>query len=98
MLSKGILLLHDNARPHTFRRTWDLIESFGWKVLDLALYSPNLTSSDFFLFRFSDNEEMKAAMNFWLSEQVADYFEEDFQNLVLRYDMCINKQGNYVEK
>ncbi|GFW45206.1 HTH_48 domain-containing protein [Trichonephila clavipes] len=40
--------------------------------------------------RFSDNE-VKAA------DQAADFFEEGFQNLVLRCDKCINKLGNYVE-
>ncbi|GFX09297.1 hypothetical protein TNCV_1887101 [Trichonephila clavipes] len=48
--------------------------------------------------RFSDNEEEEAAVNSWLSDQAADFFEEGFQNLVLRYDKCINKLGNYVEK
>ncbi|GFW48797.1 uncharacterized protein TNCV_4243771 [Trichonephila clavipes] len=39
MLSKGVLLLHDNARPHTSRTTRVLIESFGWEVLNHAPYS-----------------------------------------------------------
>ncbi|GFU28676.1 hypothetical protein TNCV_468691 [Trichonephila clavipes] len=33
---------------------------------------------------FSDNGEVKAAVNCWLSDQAADFFEEGFQNLVLR--------------
>ncbi|GFV59722.1 histone-lysine N-methyltransferase SETMAR [Trichonephila clavipes] len=32
MLSKGVLLLPDNLRPHTSRTTPELIESFGWEV------------------------------------------------------------------
>ncbi|GFV10484.1 mariner Mos1 transposase [Trichonephila clavipes] len=108
MLLKSVLLLHDNARPHTSRTTRELIESFGSKILDHAPYSPNLASSDFHLFRylkhnhggkrFSDNGEVKAAVNCWLSDQAADFFEEGFQNLFLRYDKCVNKLGNYVEK
>ncbi|GFV11175.1 histone-lysine N-methyltransferase SETMAR [Trichonephila clavipes] len=86
----------------------EFIESFGWEVLDHAPYSPCLAPSDFRHFRylkhslggkcFSYNEEVKAALNSWLSDQAADYFEEGFQHLVLRYDKCINKLGNYVEK
>ncbi|GFX26467.1 uncharacterized protein TNCV_950651 [Trichonephila clavipes] len=67
MLSKGVLLLHDNAKTHTSRTTRELIESFGWEVLDHAPYNPNLSPRDFYLFRylkhslggkrFSDNEE-----------------------------------------
>ncbi|GFX87369.1 histone-lysine N-methyltransferase SETMAR [Trichonephila clavipes] len=73
MLSNGVLLLHDNARPPTSRTTRELIESFGWEVLDHALCSPDLAPSDFPLLRyfkhslggerFSDNKEMKAAVN-----------------------------------
>ncbi|GBM81402.1 Mariner Mos1 transposase [Araneus ventricosus] len=31
-LSKGIVLLHDNARPHKARATQGLLFSFGWEV------------------------------------------------------------------
>ncbi|GFW49432.1 histone-lysine N-methyltransferase SETMAR [Trichonephila clavipes] len=91
MISKGVLLLHDNARPRTSRMTRELIESFGWDILDHAPYSPDLAPNYFPLFRylkhslggkyFSDNEKVKAVVN-WLSNQVADFFEEDFQHLI----------------
>ncbi|GFX95846.1 transposable element Tc1 transposase [Trichonephila clavipes] len=42
MQSKGVLLLHDNAKPHTSRTTRNLIESFGLEVLDHAPYNPTL--------------------------------------------------------
>ncbi|GFT52963.1 mariner Mos1 transposase [Trichonephila clavipes] len=90
ILSKGVLLLHDSAMPHPSRETPKLKESFGWEVLDHAPYSPDLALSDFHLFRylkhsfgrkhFSDNEEVKAAMNYWLSKQAAEFFEEGFYN------------------
>ncbi|GFU67289.1 uncharacterized protein TNCV_3556151 [Trichonephila clavipes] len=77
MLSKGVLLLHDNARPLPPRTTRELIQSFGWEVLNHAPYSPDLAPREFHLFQyliyslggkpFSDNEEMKAAVNSWLS-------------------------------
>lgn len=108
MLTKGILLLHDNARPHTAVRTQELISSFGWNVLDHPPYSPDLAPSDFHLFRhlkehlggkrFGSDEEVKTAVNTWFSEQAAEFFEEGIQNLVVRYDKCLNKHGNYVEK
>ncbi|GFT32894.1 hypothetical protein TNCV_5039271 [Trichonephila clavipes] len=52
LLSKGVLLLHDNARPHTSRMTQQLIEFFGWEVSDHAPYSSELDPSDFHLFRY----------------------------------------------
>ncbi|GFT51722.1 HTH_48 domain-containing protein [Trichonephila clavipes] len=47
---------------------------------------------------FSDNEGVKAAVNSWLSDKAADFYEECFQKLVLRYDKCINKLYNCLEK
>ncbi|GFW35448.1 mariner Mos1 transposase [Trichonephila clavipes] len=76
-LSKGVLLLHDNARPHTPRTTQELIQSFCWEVLDHAPYNLDLSPSDLHFFRylkhslggkrFSDTEELNAAVNSWLS-------------------------------
>ena len=34
MLTNGIVLLHDNVRPHAAIRTEDLITSFGWEQFD----------------------------------------------------------------
>ena len=49
-LSQGILLLHDNARPHTARNTVSLIESFRWKIFTHPLYSPDHAPSDYHFF------------------------------------------------
>ncbi|GFS57044.1 mariner Mos1 transposase [Trichonephila clavipes] len=108
MLSKDILLFHLNARTRTSRTTQESIESLDWEVLDHAPYSPDLAPSDLHLFRnlkyscggkrFSENEEVKAAVNSSLSNQVADFFKNGLQNLILKYDKCINQLGSYVEK
>ncbi|GFW34325.1 mariner Mos1 transposase [Trichonephila clavipes] len=89
MLSKGVLLLYDNTRPHTSRTARELLKYFGWEVLDHAPYSPDLAPSGFSLLRylkhslgekrFSDNEEVKLVVNSWLSDQVADLFERGFK-------------------
>ena len=50
MLSATILLLHDNARPHSAAQTQDLITSFRWERMDHPPYSPDLAPSDFHLF------------------------------------------------
>jgi hypothetical protein len=34
MLSPGVVMLHDNARPHTAAATQDLVATFGWEQLD----------------------------------------------------------------
>lgn len=108
MLSKGIVLLHDNARPHVSHRTQDLIASFGWEQFDHPPYSPDLAPSDYHLFlylkkhlggqRHDDDDDVKTAVQQWLSNQAADFYEDGLQKLVLRYDKCLNIGGNYVEK
>lgn len=50
MLSKRIVLLHNNARPHVANRTQGLITSFGWEQFDHPPYSPDLVPSDYHMF------------------------------------------------
>ena len=50
MLTKEIVLLHDIARPHPAGYTCNLLDSFGWEVLDHPQYNPDLPPSDYHLF------------------------------------------------
>ena len=46
--SRGIVLIHDNARPHTPRQTQTLLrDEFHWDIFDHPPYSPDLAPSDF---------------------------------------------------
>ncbi|UYV63910.1 hypothetical protein LAZ67_2005981 [Cordylochernes scorpioides] len=49
-LSKGVLFLRDNARPHTSCKTVSTIIKLGFEVLEHPAYSPDLAPSDYFLF------------------------------------------------
>ena len=72
-ISCGIVLLHDNARPHTAPQTQALLrEQFLWDIFKHSLNSPDLAPSNFFLFpkmksehladnRFANNEDLKDA-------------------------------------
>lgn len=108
MLTKGVILLHDNARPHAANRTQDLIREFGWEQLDHPPYSPDLAPSDYHMFlhlkkhlagvRHDDDDEVKTAVFEWLSRQAAEFYDDGIQKLIGRYDKCLNNGGNYVEK
>ena len=50
MLTEGVVLLHDNARPHTAASANALIKLFNWKIFDHPPYSPDLAPSDYHLF------------------------------------------------
>jgi histone-lysine N-methyltransferase SETMAR len=108
MLTKGVVLFHDNARPHTAARKNALIKLFNWEFFDHAPYSPDLVPSDYQLFTnmkvwlatqlFHTNEELMDGVNNWLLNLAAPLFDEGLQKLVSRYDECLNVDGNYVEK
>ena len=52
---KKIAILHDNARPHTAKATWNKLVELGWEVLAHPPYSPDLAPSDYHLFRALKN-------------------------------------------
>ena len=107
MLSATILLLHDNARPHSASQTQDITTSFKWEQMDHPLYSPDLVPSDYHLFLhlkflggkwFDDDDDLKDAVQKWLTSQVAALYEEGIQNLVPCYDKYLHNGSKYVEK
>lgn len=108
MLSQGIVLLHDNARPHAAGVTQRQIEAFGWEQFGHPPYSPDLAPSDYHLFlhmkrylggqRFQSDVDTKNAVEIWLSSLAGTFFQEGIEKLVKRYDKCLNNGGNYVEK
>jgi len=72
-LSRGIVLIHDNARTHTARQKQTLLhDAFHWDTFDHPPYSPDLALSDFYLFskmkehlagkRFTDDEDLQHAV------------------------------------
>jgi len=96
MLTKGIILLHNNAQPYTMVRTNALIKPFNRDIFDHPPYSPDLAPSDYHLFtmmkvwlatqRFHTNEELMDGVNNWLHNLVAPFFDEGLQKLLSQYD------------
>ena len=50
MLSVGIILLHDNARPDTANLVRDKLQRFGWETIEHPAYGQDLSSCDFRIF------------------------------------------------
>jgi histone-lysine N-methyltransferase SETMAR len=108
LLTHGVVLLHDNTRPHTAAQTQYLIKTFGWEQTDHPPHSPDLAPSDFHVFlhlkkflggrRFLENDDVKEAVITRFSLQAASFYDAGIQKLVPRYDRCLNNGGNYVEK
>jgi histone-lysine N-methyltransferase SETMAR len=110
MLTKDIVPLHYNMRPHTAAPTNALIKLFNWEIFDHPPYSTDLVPSDYNLFTkmmvwlamatqlFHTNEELMDGVNNWLHNLAAPFFDEGLQKLVPRNEKCLNVDGNYVEK
>jgi transposase len=85
MLIPHVVHLHDNALPHTAASTRALLEHFNWELFDHTPYSPDLASSDYYLFTylknwlrsrcFSTNEELMEGVKTCLSSQAEDFFD-----------------------
>jgi len=72
ILTRGPLLLHDNSPAHMSRAEQVIVKEIGFEQLSHPPYSPDLTPSDFYLFRhlkqhlrgtrFFEDDELQQAM------------------------------------
>ena len=79
LLSKSVVLLYDNARPHTAAHTAEMLQELQFEVKAHPLYSPALALSDYHLFgplkvvlrvrRFTSDQEVKEVLHVWLAAQ-----------------------------
>ncbi|GBL89251.1 Histone-lysine N-methyltransferase SETMAR [Araneus ventricosus] len=84
MLSGRIVLLRDNARPHTAAATQELLDQFGWEIFDHPPHSPDVAPRDFQLFIklkeflggicFGSDEELENAVTNWLNELATEEY------------------------
>lgn len=105
LLSDGVLLLHDNARPHTANVTTQVLGKWRWEVLPHPPYSPDLSPCDFHLFGplkralkgryFESDTEVSEVVKLWLKQQQRELFKQGIFRLVGQWEACIAAGGNY---
>ena len=87
---RSILLLHDNARPHTAALTQAKLHQMHWATIEHPPYSPYLSPCDYHLFgplkeglggqRFEDNEACMQFVRNWLSDLPRSFFDNGIKN------------------
>ena len=107
-VSKGLMILHDNAPAHASRIGQQALHDLKFEQLAHPPYSPNLAPSDFHVFRkmkkdlkgnrFSSDDDVKAAVMAWLDSQPLTFWESGIECCKDRWLSCFNLDGDYVEK
>ncbi|UYV71313.1 hypothetical protein LAZ67_8002588, partial [Cordylochernes scorpioides] len=103
LLSRKVLLVHDNARPHAARTTQTLLENFKWEIFTHPPYSPELAPSDFHLFpalklhlggkHFANDNEVQAEANHWLRRQDTAWYNSVPCEIEENEDICRKKNA-----
>jgi histone-lysine N-methyltransferase SETMAR len=100
-----IILLHDNATPHTALITKEKIAQFGWTVMPHPPYSPDLAPTDYKAFQslqnwlngknFETDEEVKASIQNWIDSKTVAFWVKGIAALPGRWTRVIEYEGNY---
>ncbi|GFW15320.1 mariner Mos1 transposase [Trichonephila clavipes] len=107
LLTDGVVLLHDNARPHVSRVTQVELDKFKWETLDHPPYSPDMSPSDFHVLGplkkhlkekcFNSDDVIKDAVKDWVSSEPQEFWEQGILRLVHQGDHCAQAYGVYFE-
>ncbi|GFS17348.1 histone-lysine N-methyltransferase SETMAR [Elysia marginata] len=90
--TKHAILHHDNAKPHTSRQAEEALHKMNFAVLPQTLRQVTLP----FL-------EIKGTLhlkgNHWFRQKyTVDFFTDGMRQLVRRWQLCVDRAGDYVEK
>ena len=100
---KGPLLLHDNARPHGSQTTIRKLHDLGYETLPHPPYSPDLSPTDFHLFKhfdaflkdkiFGNQTDAENAFSEFIESKPLEFFRDGMSRLVGRWQ----SDGNYFD-
>lgn len=104
---KGVLLQHDNARPHVAKSTVKHINDFAWSVLPHPPYSPDLAPSDYALFRslqhhlagktFTSSEDIENVLEQFFDSKPRSFYEKAIDGLPKRWQLVVDHCGSYFD-
>ena len=96
---------HDNARPHV-QQTLRKLKELKWEILQHPPYSPDISPSDFHLFRSLQNslngknlnsvEAVKNYLTNIFQEKPSSFYKNGIDKLVERWETIVEKDGDYI--
>jgi histone-lysine N-methyltransferase SETMAR len=105
---KYVLLLHNNALPHTSLSTHKAITRVRWTVLPHPAHSPDLASSNYHLFgpvkdalcgcHYADDTELKQSFHELFQSQGREFYNNGIQHLMQHWQKCVENDEDFVEK
>ncbi|GFX92657.1 histone-lysine N-methyltransferase SETMAR [Trichonephila clavipes] len=103
LLTEGVVVLHDNTRPHVSRVTQMELGKFKWETLDHLPYSLDMSPCDFHVFgplkkhlkgkRFNSDDVLKDTVKDWASSQPQEFWEQGILRLVHQWDRWAQAYG-----
>ena len=101
-----IYFQHDNAKPHVAKIVKEKIEKFGWELLTHPPYSPDLTPSDYHLFRslsndmrgkmFKEEKDLKSYLQAFFDLKSEEFNASGIYDLPRRWREVICTNGEYI--
>ena len=106
LVNRKIIIFHqDTARPHVSLMTSQKPLQLGWEVLIHPLYSPNITPSDFHLFRslqnslnrknFNSLEDCKRHLEQFFAQKDKKFGEDGIMKLPEKWPKVVEQKGEY---
>jgi len=103
--TKGIKLLHDNAKPHMTKDVLNFLKENGVGLMPHPAYSPDLAPCDFWLFdyikRHITDQTDESSLFKAVSKIVLNIPEKEFKKtsdmLLERMQLCIDNEDGYFE-
>lgn len=103
----GVILLHDNARPHVSRTTVQKLQELQYETLPHPPYSPDLSPTDYHFFKhldhflvgkkFNNEAAVKSAFEEFINCKNSDFYKSGVNALVSRWEKCIASAGAYFD-
>lgn len=102
------LILHDNARPHTAKKTLEKLKNLSYEILPHPPYSPDVSPTDYHFFRslsnflqgkcFRTQQEVEKEFTNFLNARNPSFYISGINQLVERWQKVIDVHGDYFDE